>query len=108
MYAYQGVRNVRFLENFLCCFLKTLVLRFAFLAYYRQIDNCNQYHNVLIFPQATRLFLVTVGYNLASNTNYLRHKIIVSILQKPMRNPEKRPTLKKQESNHMEIDIIVT
>ena len=38
--AYQGVRNVRFLEKFVVlCFLETPVLRFALLAYYRGILN---------------------------------------------------------------------
>ena len=34
--AYQGARNVRFFGKFgVLCFLETLVLRFAFLRYYR-------------------------------------------------------------------------
>ena len=34
--ADQGVRNVCFSENLVCCFLETPVLRFALLPYYRR------------------------------------------------------------------------
>ena len=41
-WAYQGVKNVRFLEDLECCFLLANVLRFFILLYYLRVQRCNQ------------------------------------------------------------------